>query len=102
MKNLTITLFAITSLHFSASIAFAQAPNEIAFEDPMIEAAAREQLKWSGLANDQPLTQSHLEKITYLWFEDDGEERVKNLNDLRHFTNLRSLEIWNASGITSL
>ena len=29
------------------------------------------------------------------------EDRVRNLNDLRHFTNLRSLEIWNASGISN-
>ncbi|MBT3635322.1 MAG: hypothetical protein HN531_00150 [Opitutae bacterium] len=100
MKILS-TLSAISAFLLPASVTFAQDSTDIVFEDPMIEAAAREQLKWSGLANDQPVTQSHLENVTYLWFDEDGEDRVRNLNDLRHFTNLRSLEIWNASGITS-
>ena len=39
--------------------------------------------------------------ITFLWLEGDGEDRVRNLDDLRYFANPRSLEIWNASGISS-
>jgi hypothetical protein len=101
MKSLTVTLCAIAAFLFSASDSFAQDSTEIIFEDPMFEVAVREQLQWSGLANDQPITKSHLENITFLWFDEDGEDRVRNLNDLRHFTNLRSLEIWNASGISS-
>ena len=95
------TFLAIIAFLFSLSVGFAQDSTEIIFEDPAFEAVVRERLQWSGLGNDQPITQNHLDGITFLWLDEAGEERVRSLNDLRHFTNLRSLEIRNASGITN-
>jgi hypothetical protein len=100
MKRLP-KFFTITAFLISPAIVFCQDSTAIVFEDPVVETSVREQLKWSGLSKDQPITKDHIEDISFLSFEGEGEERVRNLSDLRHFTNLRTLEIWNASGITS-
>ena len=100
MKN-SSPFSAIIAFLFSLSVGIAQDSTDIIFEDPAFEAAVRERLQWSGLGNDQPITQNHLDGITFLWLDEDGEDRVRNLNDLRHFTNLQSLEMWNASGISN-
>ncbi len=97
MKNSPI-LSAIAAFVFSASVNFVQGSTEIVFEDPMFEVSIRDQLSWT-LAKDQPITKSHLETIHFHYLY-DGDERVKNLNDLRHLPNLHTLEIWNASEIT--
>ena len=100
MKN-SSPFSAIIAFLFSLSVGIAQDSTDIIFEDPAFEATVRERLQWSGLGNDQPITQNHLDGITFLWLDEEGEDRVRNLNDLRHFTNLQSLEIWNASGISN-
>ena len=99
--NNSLHLLAVSVLLLSASLGFAQDSDQIIFEDPIFEATVREQLQWSGLGHDQPITKTHLQNITYLGFEEDGEARVPNLNDLQHFTNLQTLEIWNASAISN-
>ena len=95
------TFSALIAFLLCQSVNLAQNSAAILFDDPAFEANVREQLQWSGLEKDDPITQNHLDGITFLWLEGDGEDRVRNLDDLRYFTNLRSLEIWNASGISS-
>ena len=95
------TFSALIAFLLCQSVNLAQNSAAILFDDPAFEANVREQLQWSGLEKDDPITQNHLDGITFLWLEGDGEDRVRNLDDLRYFANLRSLEIWNASGISS-
>ena len=66
-------------LSFCQSVGIAQNSTDIIFDDPAFEATVREQLQWSGLEKDHPITQNHLDGITFLWLDEDGEDRVRNL-----------------------